>query len=65
MTPGNSHHGCAELHAPRNVRNSATKPAVAGSPSEDKPAIVNAVAMPGIIVPKPPIVKIAREWAFS
>ena len=27
--------------------------------------MVNATAMPGIIVPKPPIVKIARECAFS
>ena len=65
MTPGNSHQGCAELHAPRNVRNSATKPAVAGSPSDDRPPMVNAVAMPGIIAPKPPILKISRECAFS
>src|SRR6185503_3890597 len=65
ITPGKSHHGCAELHAPRNVRNSATKPAVAGRPSDDRPAMVNAVAMPGIIVPKPPIVKMARECVFS
>ena len=41
----------------RSVRNSATKPAVAGSPSDERPPIVNAVAMPGIIVPKPPIVE--------
>mgnify|MGYP003693936219 CR=1 FL=1 len=30
-------------------------------PGDDRPAIVNAVAMPGIIVPKPPIVKIAAN----
>ena len=64
-TPGNSHHGCADDHAPRNVRNSATNPAVAGRPSDDRPAIVNAVAMPGIITPNPPMLKIARECAFS
>ena len=45
--------------------NSATKPAVAGSPSEERPATVKAVAIPGIIWPKPPMEKIAREWAFS
>ena len=38
-TPGKSHHGCADCQAPRNVRNSATKPAVAGRPSEDRPPI--------------------------
>ena len=48
MTPGNSHQGWAEPQAPRNVRNSATKPAVAGSPSDERPAMVKAVAMPGI-----------------
>ena len=51
----------ATLHAPRNVRNSATKPAVAGSPSDDRPPIVNAAAMPGIIVAKPPILKIVAR----
>ena len=41
------------------------KPAVAGRPSDDRPPMVKAVAMPGIIVPKPPILKISRECAFS
>ena len=48
-----------------NVRISATNPDVAGSPSEDRPPTVNAVAMPGIARPKPPILKISRECAFS
>ena len=65
MTPGSSHQECADAQAPTNVRNSATNPAVAGSPSDENPPIANAVAMPGIIRPKPPIVKMARECAFS
>ena len=56
---------CAEAHAPTNVRNSATNPAVAGRPSDENPPIANAVAIPGIIWPNPPIVKMARECAFS
>ena len=64
-TAGKSHQECAERQAPRNVRNSATKPAVAGKPSEERPPRVNAVAIPGIIRPKPPILKISRECAFS
>ena len=35
------------------------------SPSEDRPPMVKAVAIPGIIWPKPPILKISRECAFS
>ena len=45
--------------------NSATNPAVAGRPSEERPAIVKAVAMPGIARPNPPIRAISRECAFS
>ena len=60
-----AHHGCAEAQAPTNVRNSATNPAVAGRPSDEKPPTANAVAIPGIIWANPPIVKIARECAFS
>ena len=41
-----------------------SRPSPAG-PSDDRPPIVKAVAMPGIIVPKPPILKISRECAFS
>ena len=48
-----------------NVSSSATKPAVAGKPSEESPPIVKAVAMPGITRPNPPILKISRECAFS
>ena len=47
------------------VSSSATKPAVAGRPSEERPPTVNAVAMPGITLPKPPIFPISRECAFS
>ncbi len=65
MTPGNSHHECADCQAPRKARNSATKPAVPGRPSDEKPPTANAVAMPGIMVAKPPILKISRECAFS
>ena len=64
-TAGKSHHGCAERQAPRKVMNSATNPAVAGRPSEERPAIVKAVAMPGIARPNPPIRAISRECAFS
>ena len=48
-----------------NVRTSATQPDVAGSPSEERLPTVNAVAMPGITRPNPPIAKMARECAFS
>jgi len=64
-TPGKSHHAYEDCQAPRNVSSSATKPAVAGSPSEERPAMVKAVAMPGIIRPNPLILKISREWDFS
>src|SRR5436309_875817 len=47
------------------VRISATKPEVPGRPSDERPPMVNAVAMPGITRPKPPIRKISRECAFS
>ena len=48
-----------------NVSSSATNPEVAGNPSEERPPTVNAVAMPGMARPKPPILAISREWAFS
>ena len=37
----------------------------AAGPSEERPPMVKAVAMPGIIWPKPLILKMARECAFS
>jgi len=64
-TAGNNHHECGERQAPRNVNSSATKPAVAGRPSDERPATVKAVAIPGMTRPNPPIFPISREWAFS
>ena len=64
-TAGKSHQRWPERQVPRKVSSSATKPAVAGRPSEDRLPIVNAVAMPGIAFPNPPILPISREWAFS
>src|SRR5262249_42710036 len=64
-TAGASHQRWSERHAPMNVSSSATNPAVAGKPSDDRPPIVNAVAMPGMTWPKPPIFPISRECAFS
>ena len=48
-----------------NVRISATNPDVPGRPIEERPPTVNAVAMPGITRPNPPMRKISRECAFS
>ncbi len=48
IAAGTAHHANALFAAPRITRNSAMKPAVPGSPSDDKQPSVKKAAMPGI-----------------
>ena len=62
---GTVHHGNRAVAAPRNTRNSATKPAVPGSPNEDKLARVKKAATAGMAWAKPPMRAMVRVWARS